>query len=268
MRWTMMMVLAIAIGTMMPPAVSGEGAIPTDDSPVVYFHMDEENSDSTTTEYVCWLNVNETDPESVMMHNASKLGPGNSMETLNFWVRHGPNDDTDLDADLYFAEEESPMNWTVHIEFSQGAPDEIYFNLYNRSDDTWEEIDSVPLNYSEEGIYVAAFHIPEMTVIPAGNGLSFEVAWWADVGQNEWTVHLNNESFTELPIANDIDDDGIPDYLDDDNGTAPGTDPPNGSGTTNTTSEGGSTEGFPPIVFGVLAIAVMATAIFIAVRRY
>ena len=266
MRWTLMIAIVLTIGIALPATVTGEGPIPTDDSPVVYLHMDTEESDSTDTEYDEWANANMTDAESVDSHHANKVSTIGMSELLYFWIREGPTDETDLDEPLYFSENESVMNFTVHLEFQQGAPDDIAFELYNWSDSDADQIDQEFLNYSEDGIYEGAFHIPGGKVIPAGNGLCFEISWWMDIGANEWTFHLNNESFTEIPIAADTDDDGIPDYLDDDNGTVVDPDP-SGPGTTNTTSTGSTEDGFPP-VFGVIIIAVIATAIIIAVRRY
>jgi len=265
MRWPVMIAIALTIGMALPATVMAEGVIPSDDQSVAYLHMDTAESDSTETDYNEWANANGTDAESVETHHANKVSSIGMSELLYFWIREGPDDGTDLDVPLYFSENDSAMNFTVHLEFQQGAPDEIAFELYNYTDSDAEQIDQVYLEYNEDGLYDGTFNITGGRVIPAENGLCFEIAWWMDIGANEWTIHLNNESFTDIPIASDIDDDGIPDYLDNDNGTIEDPDPP--SGTTNATTTGSTEDGFPP-VFGVIIIAVIATAIIIAVRRH
>ncbi len=206
------MVAGLMIGSF---NVTAEGPIPDDDNPIGYLHLENEESNFEENEEA-WINQLISDPESVGSQHVETTST--SLESKGYWfyVRDSPDDDVDLDNDLYFCETNSTSNFTVHIEFERGAPDELEFRLYNSSPPDVEVIDEVILGYNEEGIYNSSWNISGKKIIPAGNRLYFILSWYTpDAGLNSWTIFLNNKSYIEFPIAIDSNDNGIPDYLED-----------------------------------------------------
>ena len=190
------------------PVASASGYVPYDDSPRGYLHCDNEEN---AAGYL-WINAVSDDNDSAASNHQTQTSPGFEGFDYGFPVRESNQSDTGLEDDMYFEEEDSVASFRVRIEFASGSPSEIVFSLREDND----AIDSVTLDYTATGIYTGDFDIPGEYVIDEGTALSLRIDWTLSTGDNEWTIYMNDESYIDLPIAPDFDNDGEPDYLDDD----------------------------------------------------
>jgi hypothetical protein len=204
---TSVMLVVLALMMSIGLAVAS-GPIPSNESHTGYFHCEDEEG----TAGELWINAADDDNESAPSNHRVETSPGFTDWTYGFPVRESNESAHGLEEDMYFDEEDSVASFRVRIEFAQGDPSEIQFDL---SDDT-THIDDVTLAYTSSGVYTGEFEIPAEYVVDAGHELNFGMRWTLATGDNEWTIHMNDESYVDLPIADDFDNDGAPNYLDED----------------------------------------------------
>jgi len=207
--WMSLVLAALFMLVALSSLSAGSAPVMDDDNKTGHLHCENEEGDQGTT----WWNTDPQDDESGAYNHQSVYSVEGGDWAYDFAVRTGPNSaQSELEQDIIFEPTDAYVMGQVHLEFQAGEPSEVEFLL----DEEGTVHGSQTIPYESDSTYEINFAITDDTTAQQDHDLELQIRWARATGDNEWTIYLDDTTYVSLPIANDTDDDGIPDFRDED----------------------------------------------------